>query len=59
MKPEDIKAIREALGLTQEALAHKLRVELATVNRWENGHKKPSIVALKALQRMERKAQKG
>ena len=59
MKPEDIKAIREALGLTQEAFASKLRVDLATINRWENGHRKPSALAIKALERMKRKAQRG
>ena len=56
---EDIKAIREELGLTQEAFAGKLRVDLATVNRWENGQKKPSALALKTLERMKRKAQRG
>ena len=59
MKPEDIRAIREALGLTQEALAHKLRVDLATVASWENGTKKLSTLALKALERVKRKAQRG
>ena len=58
MKAEDIKKAREALGLTQEAFARKLRVDFATVNRWENGSKKPSTVALKALERMKRKAQR-
>ena len=58
MKPEDIKAIRVALGLTQEAFAGKLRIDFATVNLWENGHKKPRALALKVLERMKRKAQR-
>lgn len=32
---DSLAARREALGLTQEALAHKLGVELSTVGRWE------------------------
>ena len=58
MKPEDIKAIREALGLTQEAFASKLRVDLTTINRWENGHRKPSSAASRHLERLKRRAQR-
>ena len=58
MKPEDIKAIRVALGLTQEAFAGKLRIDFATVNLWGNGHKKPSVLALKVLERLKRRAQR-
>lgn len=36
-----LAARREALGLTQEALAHELGVELSTVGRWERGTLKP------------------
>lgn len=42
----DIKEIRTKLGLTQEDLAHKLNVSFSTVNRWEQGHTKPSRLAL-------------
>lgn len=37
MKPEDIRALREQLQLTQEVFARILGVSFATVNRWENG----------------------
>lgn len=37
LKPVQIRAGREALGLTQEQLASKLRVASATVSRWETG----------------------
>jgi DNA-binding XRE family transcriptional regulator len=37
MKPEEMRAMREELGLTQEQLADKLDVHRITVSRWENG----------------------
>jgi putative transcriptional regulator len=58
MQPEEIKGIREALDLTQEAFAHTVGVAFATVNRWEKGHARPSGLALKALEKMARKAAK-
>jgi DNA-binding transcriptional regulator YiaG len=36
------KAVREALGLSQEAWARRLGVlRVATISRWENGHTNP------------------
>ena len=35
LKPGQIRAGREALGLTQEQFAAKLRIASATVSRWE------------------------
>ncbi len=48
MKPfsEQVKAVRIALKLSQEELAHALGVSFATVNRWENGKTEPSKMAL-------------
>jgi len=43
--PALIKEIRKQLGLSQEDLARRLGVSLATVNRWENGQSKPSKLA--------------
>ncbi len=37
-----IKQLRGRLGLTQQALAERLGVSFATVNRWENGQTRPS-----------------
>ncbi len=34
----DIKALRERMHLTQEALARILHISFVTVNRWERGH---------------------
>lgn len=39
--PKKIRAIREALSLSQEELAAKLGVSFATVNRWEGGKSEP------------------
>lgn len=35
--PEEIRARREALGLTQQQLADEFGVAVSTLNRWENG----------------------
>jgi DNA-binding transcriptional regulator YiaG len=43
--PSLIKEVRRQLGLSQEDLARRLGVSLATVNRWENGMSKPSKLA--------------
>jgi len=42
---EQVKAVRTALNLSQEELAHALGVSFATVNRWENGKTNPSKLA--------------
>ena len=58
MKPHEIKEIRKALELTQEEFAREVGVAFATVSRWENGHKNPSALALKVLEKLQRKATK-
>lgn len=35
MTPSDLRAIRKSLGLSQSALAERLRVDPRTVRRWE------------------------
>jgi DNA-binding transcriptional regulator YiaG len=42
---DQVKAVRAALNLSQEELAHALGVSFATVNRWENGKTRPSKMA--------------
>ncbi|NCO35064.1 MAG: hypothetical protein AUJ92_02035 [Armatimonadetes bacterium CG2_30_59_28] len=49
-----IKQFRSALGLTQEALAERLGISFATVNRWENGQTKPSQLSWSRLRELER-----
>ena len=46
MTPDEIKKIREKLGLTQERFAKLINITNSTVNRWENGHSKPSPLAV-------------
>jgi putative transcriptional regulator len=47
-----VKSLRELLGLSQEKLAAKLGVTFSSVNRWENGHTKPSPLALKQIEEL-------
>jgi DNA-binding transcriptional regulator YiaG len=41
MTSETIRAIRDALGVSQEAFARRVRVAYNTVNRWEKGKSLP------------------
>src|SRR5215470_9926176 len=50
---ERIKHFRARRGLTQQALAERLGVSFATVNRWENGQTKPSKLSWNRLRQME------
>jgi len=45
-----IRELRLALGLTQEQFAISLGVKYSTINRWENGHFKPSPMAIKLIE---------
>ena len=42
---ELVTVMRQQLAISQEDLARQLGVSYATVNRWENGHAKPSRLA--------------
>lgn len=55
MNANDIKRIREKLGLSQEALAHLIGVSFQTINRWERGIFKPSPLALEKMKSLEKK----
>ncbi len=37
-----IRGLRLEKGLTQEEFAKELHVSMSTINKWENGKKKPS-----------------
>ena len=41
MTPDQIKALRHALGLTQERFAQLLHVSIQTVQMWEQGRARP------------------
>jgi putative transcriptional regulator len=41
----DVRAIREALGLSQTAFANAYRIPLATLKGWEQGRRHPDATA--------------
>ena len=45
-----IKSIRNQLGISQEKLAVQLGVTFSSVNRWENGHRMPSPLAMQKIE---------
>ena len=51
---ERIKSFRAKYNLTQQALAERIGVSFATVNRWENNQTKPSQLSWKRLKELER-----
>lgn len=55
---EQVKAVRTALNLSQEELAHALGVSFATVNRWENGKTTPSKLAQRQFEQFCEKHRK-
>ena len=41
----DVRAIREGLGLSQQAFANAYRIPLATLKGWEQGRRQPDATA--------------
>ena len=52
MSPRQIVQIRESLGISQQALASRMGVGVATVNRWEMGRSEPNDDNLSALRKL-------
>jgi len=52
MKTDEIKKYRELAGITAMELAMKLGVKEITVNRWEQGTRKPAAIYLKEIRRI-------
>lgn len=55
----DVKAIREELGLSQQAFARAYRIPLATLKGWEQGRRQPDATAsayLSVIARLPREA---
>jgi len=52
--PQQLKEVRQQLGLSQQELAHALGVSFATVNRWENAKTTPSNLAQRQFERFRR-----
>ena len=49
LTPEEIRAIREKVGVSQAVLAEHIGVTTGLVSKWECGDKRPSRMALKML----------
>lgn len=44
-----IKQTRQKLFMTQEDFASAIQVSAVTINRWEKGHSKPNMTAMKNI----------
>ena len=53
--PERIVSLRRRFKLSQAALASVFNISLSTVQKWEQGHKKPTGASRKLLDIIERK----
>lgn len=53
--PEDIRALRERLNISQAVLASIINASANSIQKWERGVKKPSGTALKLLSLLDRK----
>jgi DNA-binding transcriptional regulator YiaG len=54
LTPDEFKAWRARLGMTQEGLAHELGVTFTTVWRWEHGNRPIAPMVRLALAEVER-----
>jgi putative transcriptional regulator len=54
MEPKRIKRIRESQNVSQPVFARYLNTSESTVEKWESGAKKPSGMALKLLDIVEK-----
>lgn len=52
---ETIRSLRERLHISQGVFAAYLNASVSTVQKWENGEKKPSGAALRLLSVIDRK----
>jgi putative transcriptional regulator len=52
-RPEDVKRVRELLGLSQAVLAGFLGVNVNTVRSWEQGKRAPQPIARRFLAEIE------
>ena len=43
--PATVKYARGKMGMSQEEMAHALKISFATINRWENGKTNPNKMA--------------
>lgn len=55
MKPDEIKALRNDLGLTKVKFARKLQVSEKTISNWESGKNIPMEILVERLERLRKK----
>ena len=53
-----VRELRAALGLTQEQFAAKIGVTYTTINRWENDRGRPSPLAMRQLENLQKKVKR-
>ena len=53
--PDEIKALRERLNISQTVLASVINASANSIQKWERGAKRPSGTALKLLNLLDRK----
>lgn len=53
--PDAIRKLRAKLNISQQELADLLGVSFPSVNRWENGHYEPTIIAKVKLEELFKK----
>jgi putative transcriptional regulator len=53
MTSDEIRKLRETLGLTQEEFAKKVGAGRVTIARWESGQSKPTGLYLRALEKLQ------
>lgn len=51
----EVLKIRKRLGFTQKELAELIGVDQVSVNRWEKGKRKPSKLAIRQLESLQKK----
>src|SRR5689334_22096084 len=54
MTPENVRALREKLHVSQPVFARKLRTEVRTIKNWEQGISKPNDQAAILLKLIDR-----
>ena len=55
MTNEAIRELRLALDMTQEQFAQAIGVSWCSISRWENGHAKPSRLAINKMKILREK----
>jgi len=54
MKGQKVKRIRQELRMTQAELARQIGVTRLAVSHWESGFRKPSLLAIKAVEMLKK-----